>query len=170
MKTLVTYMSQTGNTKKIAEAIYEEIDGEKDIEKIEEISNLSRYDLVFVGFPIIQANIPENVSKFVLENAAGKNIAFFMTHGSPEGFEAIQSWTESCKDIAAKGNLLGTFDCQGEIAQQVIDVLLQSDDPQMKAFGEMGPSTKGLPDAPRVHKAKEFAKEIMAKVPVAIPL
>ncbi|WP_406660951.1 flavodoxin family protein [Methanolobus sp. ZRKC3] len=164
MKTLVTYMTQTGNTKKIADAIYGEIAGEKDIKAIGEISNLEGYDLVFVGFPVMQFNIPEKVSNFVKENVAGKNIAFFMTHAVPEGFEAIQSWTGSCKDIAEGGNFLGTFDCQGELAQPVVDRLLKADDPQMKAFGEMGPSTKGQPDESRIQKAKEFAKEIQAKV------
>lgn len=163
MKTLVTYMTQTGNTKRIAEAIYGEITGEKEIKDIKDVSNFDAYDLVFVGFPVLQFNIPETVSKFVSENVAGKNIAFFMTHAVPEGFEAIQSWTGSCKDIAAEGNFLGTFECQGELAQPVIDMLLKSDNPQMKAFGEMGPSTKGQPDESRVQKAKEFAKEIQAK-------
>ncbi|AKB73711.1 Flavodoxin [Methanosarcina lacustris Z-7289] len=164
MKTLVTYMTQTGNTKKIAEAIYGEIAGEKDIKDIKDISNFEGYNLVFVGFPIIQFDIPENVSKFVKENVAGKNIAFFMTHATPEGAEPIQSWTGSTKDIAASGNYLGTFECQGELAQPIIDMLMKSDDPNMKAFGEMGPSTKGQPDASRVQKAKEFAKGIQAKV------
>ncbi len=40
MKTLVTYMSQTGNTKKIAEAIYGELEGEKDIKPIAEVKVL----------------------------------------------------------------------------------------------------------------------------------
>ena len=31
MKTLVTYMSQTGNTKRVAEAIFKEIKGKKEI-------------------------------------------------------------------------------------------------------------------------------------------
>ncbi|KGK97879.1 flavodoxin [Methanococcoides methylutens] len=164
MKTLVAYMTQTGNTKKIAEAIYGEIAGEKDIKDIKDVNNFEAYDLVFVGFPVMQFNIPENVSKFVKENVAGKNVAFFMTHAVPEGFEAIHSWTGSCKDLAASGNYLGTFECQGELAQPIIDMLLKSDDPQMKTFGEMGPSTKGQPDESRVQKAKEFAKEIQAKV------
>lgn len=157
-------MTQTGNTKKIAEAIYEEITGEKDIKDIKDVSNFEGYDLVFVGFPVLQFNVPEKVSKFVKENVAGKNIAFFMTHAVPEGFEAIHSWTGSCKDIAASGNYLGTFECQGELAQPVIDMLMQSDDPQMKAFGEMGPSTKGQPDASRIEKARAFAKEIMSSL------
>ncbi|MDA0525367.1 flavodoxin [Methanococcoides alaskense] len=164
MKTLVTYMTQTGNTKKIAEAIYGEVAGEKDIKDIKDVSNFESYDLVFVGFPVIQFTIPPNVSKFVSENAAGKDIAFFMTHGVPEGFEAIKSWTGSIKDIAADGNLLGTFECQGEIAQNVLDMLEKSDDPEMKAFAELGPGAKGQPDEAHLQKAKEFAKEIQAKV------
>jgi hypothetical protein len=87
-----------------------------------------------------------------------------MTHAVPEGTESIHSWTGSCKEAASGANFLGSFDCQGELAQPVIDMLLQADDPQMKAFGEMGPSTKGQPDQSRVQKAKEFAKEIQAKL------
>ena len=37
MKSLVTYMSQTGNTKKIAEAIFEELPGEKEIKPLDEV-------------------------------------------------------------------------------------------------------------------------------------
>ncbi len=164
MKTLVTYMTQTGNTQKIAEAIYDEIAGEKDIKDINDISNLEGYDLVFVGFPVLQFNIPPNVSKFVSENVTGKDIAFFMTHGVPEGFEAIKSWTGSITDIAANGNILGTFDCQGKVAQPVLDMLEKSDDPEMKAFAEMAAVAKEKPDEASVQKAKEFAKEIQARV------
>ncbi len=164
MKTLVTYMTQTGNTKTIAEAIYDEIEGEKEIKPIEDIRNLEGYDLAFIGFPVLQFDIPPNVKDFLSKNTHGKNIAIFMTHAVPEGFEAIHSWTGSCAQIAADANIIGTFDCQGELAQPVIDMLLQSDDPQMKTFGDMGPSTKGQPDASRVKKAKEFAKGILAKL------
>ncbi|WP_094228622.1 flavodoxin family protein [Methanolobus psychrotolerans] len=164
MKTLVTYTSQTGNTKKIAEAIYGEIKGEKELKDISEVKNLEGYDLAFIGFPVLQFDVPPKVKSFLSENTAGKNIAIFMTHAVPEGFEAIHSWTGSCAQAAAGAKILGSFDCQGELAQPVIDMLLKADDPQMKAFGEMGPATKGQPDEFRVQKAKEFAKEIQAKL------
>jgi flavodoxin len=164
MKTLVTYLTQTGNTKKIAEAIFSELEGEKDIKPINDVADLEGYDLAFIGFPVMQFDIPPKVKSFITDKTAGKNIAVFMTHAVPEGFEAIHSWTGSCKDAAAGANFLGSFDCQGELAQPVIDMLLQAEDPQMKAFGEMGPSTKGQPDQSRVQKAKEFAKEIQAKL------
>lgn len=164
MKTLVMYMSQTGNTKKIAEAIYGELKGEKEIKAISEVKDLEGYDLAFIGFPILQFDIPPVVKNFLSDNTKGKNIAIFMTHAVPEGFEAIHSWTGSYKQAAVGANIIDAFDCQGELAQPIIDMLLKSDDPQMKAFGEMGPLTKGQPDESRVQKAKEFAKNVQAKV------
>jgi flavodoxin len=164
MKTLVTYMSQTGNTKKVAEAIYEALAGEKEIKPLSEVKNLEGYDLTFIGFPIMQFDVPPAVKDFLAANTKGKKIAIFMTHAVPEGFEAIHSWTGSYKQAAAGANIVGAFDCQGELAQPIIDMLLKSDDPQMKAFGEMGPSTKGQPDESRLNKAKEFAKQVQAKM------
>jgi len=164
MKTLVTYMSQTGNTKKIAEAIYGELKGEKEIKPISEVEDLGGYDLAFIGFPILQFDIPPVVKSFLSANTKGKKIAIFMTHAVPEGFEAIHSWTGSYKQAAVGANIVGAFDCRGELAQPVIDMLLKSDDPQMKAFAEMGPATKGQPDESRVQKAKEFAKKVQAEV------
>lgn len=37
MKVLVAYMSQTGNTKEVAEAIFDEIKCEKEIKRLNEI-------------------------------------------------------------------------------------------------------------------------------------
>ncbi|MDP2216162.1 MAG: flavodoxin family protein [Methanolobus sp.] len=163
MKTLVTYMSQSGNTKKVAEAIYGELAGEKEIKALSEVKSLEGYDLAFIGFPVLQFDIPPKVKEFLSGNTKGKDIAIFMTHAVPEGFEAIHSWTGSARQTAADANFLGTFDCQGELAQPVIDMLLKAEDPQMKAFGEMGPSTKGQPDESRLQKAREFARDIQAK-------
>ena len=52
MKVLVTYMSKTGNTRKIAEAMYEEIDADKEIMPVDKVDNIRNYDLTFMGFPI----------------------------------------------------------------------------------------------------------------------
>jgi flavodoxin len=50
-RVLVAYMTSTGNTKKIAEAIYSEIATEKEIKPVREVQNLEGYDLAFLGFP-----------------------------------------------------------------------------------------------------------------------
>ncbi|MDM8001227.1 MAG: flavodoxin family protein, partial [Dehalococcoidia bacterium] len=40
MKTLVAYVSRTGNTKKVAHAIFAEIRGEKELKELGQVSTL----------------------------------------------------------------------------------------------------------------------------------
>ncbi len=163
MKVIVAYMSQTGNTKKVAENIFQEIQAEKEIKELGEIDSLEGYDLAFFGFPMIQFGAPKKAQKFLEKHAKDKKVALFITHASPEDFEPLQGWLENCKQATAGANLVGMFNCQGELAQHVMDSLLKSDDPQLRAFGEMGAMTKGQPNAARLERARVFAREIMEK-------
>jgi flavodoxin len=81
-KTLVTYFSQTGNTKKIAEAIFEALEGEKAIQPIDEIQQLEEYNLIFIGFPVHSHSVPFIIHDFIKNIPENKKIAFFSTHGS----------------------------------------------------------------------------------------
>ncbi len=163
MKVLVAYWTQTGNTEKIAEAIYEEIKEEKEIKKLKEIDNLEGYDLAFVGFPINAFGPAAPAKKFLEEKAKGKSIALFITHAAPEEMEELQEWLTRCKEPAAEANLIGTFDCQGELSEQIANVLKKSDDLKLRSFGEMRDQTLGQPDATRIERARVFAREIMEK-------
>ena len=51
MKALVTYYSQTGNTEKLARAIYDAIHFEKELLPIKEVKSSKGYDIIFVGIP-----------------------------------------------------------------------------------------------------------------------
>ena len=164
MKVLVAYQSQTGNTKKVAEAIYAEIKADKDIKEIKDLDSLQGYDLYFVGFPI-QAYGPANVTKVFLENnAAGKDIALFVTHASPEDRDILQEWLGRCRDAAAGANLIGMFNCQGELAKDVADFMLNSGDAQLAEWAKERDTTIGQPDETRLERARAFAREIMQKV------
>ena len=65
MRTLVAYYAQTGNTGKIAEAIYGEIPGEKEIRPLAELKDLEGYDLDFFGFPIQAGNPAREAGEFL---------------------------------------------------------------------------------------------------------
>jgi len=84
-KTLVTYFSRTGNTKKVAEAIFAAIDGDKDLKPLEEAKPLEGYSLIFVGFPVQSHSVPYKVEEFLKTIPAGKKIAVFCTHGALPG-------------------------------------------------------------------------------------
>ena len=163
MKVLVGYMSQTGNTKKVAEAIFSQVQADKEIKSLDEIQSLEGYDLAFIGLPR-QGFAPANDAKVFLEqHCAGKKLALFVTHAVPEGYEELPGWLDKCRDAAAAGNVVGCFDCQGELAEPIAEVLKQSGDPKMVGFGEMRPSTMGQPDEARLERARAFAREVMAK-------
>jgi len=164
MNVLIAYMSETGCTRKIAEAIFEEIQVQKEIKELKDIDEISPYDFVFVGFPMHGFGAPEEAKTFLRNFCVGKKIALFVTHGAPESFEGLEPWLDECKKAGADAEVTGMFNCQGELAQYVIDELLKSDDPVIRSYGRGGPSTKGQPNATRVKRARIFAGKIMEQV------
>ena len=164
MKLLVTYMSQTGNTQKVAEAIYGELSGDKEIKKLEDVESLNEYDFAFIGFPLHAFGPAAPAKKFLQAHSPGKKIALFITHAAPEESEELKAWLKTSQEAAPKADIVNMFDCQGELAQPVIDMLLASDDPNMRSFGELGPMTKGQPDESRLERARAFARETIKRL------
>ena len=160
MKTLVAYFSQTGNTKIVAESMFDVIQGEKEIKELSEVENVDGYDLLFVGFPIQAFGPAAKAKQFMEQNLNGKKVALFTTHASHEDSEDLPPWLEACKAAAAGAEIVGFFNCQGELAPEIMEMLKGMDDPKMKSFGELGPTTKGQPDAARLERAREFAKQM----------
>ena len=165
MKILVTYMSQTGNTKKVAEAIFQEIRGKKEIKPMEEVSSLAGYDLAFVGSPMQASGMAGDAKNFLDQHAKGKNVALFVTHASPKEEPQLKGWLDNCKAAAAGANLLGMFDCQGEMSQALADFMVNSSDPTWVEWGKKRSETLGQPDAASLKQARNFARDIMKKYP-----
>lgn len=160
MKVLVTYQSLTGNTKKVATAIFEAIGQQKEMKELSQVITLEGYDLVFVGFPIMIHGPSPEVTGFLANQATGRNVALFITHASPEDSEPLQDWLEKCKTTAANANLKAVFHCQGELSEQVADFMLSSDDATLVEWAKERHSTIGQPDATRLQWAKDWAKKI----------
>lgn len=161
MKVLVTYVSRTGNTKKVAEAIFKEIKGTKEMKDLEQVGGLEGYDLAFVGFPIEAYGPAKPAAAFLEKHATGRNIALFITHAAPEGDDRIKEWLESCKGAAAGAKLVAVFDCQGELSEQIADFMLKSGDEQLAAWAKERSTTMGQPDATRLKRAAAWAKEVL---------
>ncbi len=92
MKSIVTYFSQTGNTKQVAERIREGISavtGQCDIVSLEDVdtASLAGYDLVGLGCPTFYYQEPFNVRDFIegLPNLSEKRWFVFCSHGSVIG-------------------------------------------------------------------------------------
>ncbi len=156
---LVTYFSQTGNTKKVAEAIFKELPAEKELKSIDEAQNLERYHLIFIGFPVHSHGVPLKVEKFLKDIPYGKKIALFSTHGSFTGSRLSREAFEHAISVASRAVILGTFSCRGRVAPGMLEVLQKS--VEHKAWAEMAASAEPHPDERDIEDARSFAKWIM---------
>jgi len=154
-------MSLTGNTQKVALAIYEALPEEKEIHKFDDLHGFEGYDLIFLGFPIHDFGPPDRVKNFLKKAAKGKRLAMFVTHGAPENMPDVHEWLENCRCAAHQFDIVSLFNCQGEMAEEVIDFIKQSDQPKLIAFARFAHLAKGLPNDKSLTRAQNWALEIM---------
>ncbi len=164
MKTLVTYFSQSGNTKIIAKAIYEKLDAQKTLSTLNGPENLSEYDFVFIGFPIHKNGVPGKVKEFIKTSLSGKKIALFITHAMHPDSKMTQIVLDRCKNTVSNAKVIGLFHCQGELSEQIANVMLKNDDPKLQNFGRMRQMTIGHPNSLEINDAMSFAVTVVDKL------
>lgn len=113
MKSLVVYYSKGGKTRKVAEAIAQELNC-KAIDVKKETPNFSTENLLVVGSGNYGGKPGKELQEFLenLQATSKNNIAFFATSGGPDPkcIEVMQKIVES------KGFIfLSQFDCRGKI-------------------------------------------------------
>jgi flavodoxin len=180
MKILVTSYSLSGNTKKIANAICEELDLhgiEVHNKNLAEITpnNFNEFDLIFLGSACHDTDLAKPV-KDALQEISDTPIfkmAGFVTHATsmPEGGERNQEmysqWAGKCSETFYKFSIekgldfLGYFHCQGmpspPIAEFIHDEIIPEDEEWRKYIAESidHPNDQDLDDA------RIFARKIL---------
>jgi flavodoxin I len=172
MKILITYLSQTGNTEKVAKAIYEEVSPAHTVEtkKLEEVNpeNVSGYDFLFIGSPIHAGNLAAASKDFLgrLQMPSGKKMAGFLTHAGPAYPDQVMSkFTEPLKAACEKNGLefLGCFSCQGFLNPAIHEMVKKGQNLTDEQWAERVKQMTGHPNAEDLNKARAFAKQILAK-------
>ena len=158
---LVTYFSQTGNTKTVAYAIYEALPEEKTIEPINQLEKkeIDKYNLIFIGFPVHSHSVPLAVETFLKSIPPNKKIALFSTHGSLTGSRLAREAIEYASVLTSKARLLGTFSCRGKASLAGLKVLEKS--PEHKAWSEMAYSASNHPDENDLADARAFGRWVL---------
>ncbi|MFQ6037839.1 MAG: flavodoxin family protein [Candidatus Aminicenantales bacterium] len=156
---LVVYASWTGNTKKVAEAIHEELEGNTTLKPVDEAVPLDDFALIFIGFPVHSHSVPFKVEELLRKIPPGKKIALFSTHGSLTGSRLSREALEHASALASKAKILGTFSCRGKVSLQAMEVLRKS--PEHNAWVNMAASARTHPDAHDLEDARAFARWVM---------
>jgi flavodoxin len=160
--TLVTYFSLTGNTRQVAEAIFDEVSGDKILQVMSEAGDPASFGLVFAGFPVQSHSVPYAVEVFLKKIARGQRVALFCTHGAVTGSSLSRAALEYASVLVAKARLLGTFSCRGRVSMKALEVLRES--PEHEVWAGMAASAATHPDARDLEEARAFARWIMALV------
>ncbi len=161
MKVLVAYLSKTGNTRKIAEAMYQEIDTEKELKPINEIDTIEGYDLTFLGFPIHQMG-PDKKTKQLIEKHCidDRNVVLFITHAAPEDSSDLPPMLEKFRAAARGASIFDLFDCRGELDKTTKRIMSILPDARLRRWAREDDS-QGQPDKSRIDRARLFARNVM---------
>jgi flavodoxin len=162
MKALVTYFSKTGNTKKVAQAIYDALPVDKEIKPIQDMEGTAGYDVVFCGFPVYAHSVPEKAQPFIKALGEGRKVAFFTTHGSLRGGQLPRQAIENAVGLALKAKVIGHFGCRGKVNPRIIEMLMQQQ--ENRAWAEEAQSADAHPDQADLEDAKAWALSMLTKL------
>jgi flavodoxin I len=129
MKSLVVYSSQTENTKKLADVIYENLDGEKDIFAVEKTPSAKEYDLIAVGFWLMAGKPDPKSAEFLKTLGKDDKVFLFATHGAKKGSDHVKNAVEHAIGLTNNATIAGSFTCQGEVNPKVLDKVKQKPEP-----------------------------------------
>ena len=164
MKPVVIYSSRTGNTKRVAEAMHAALPAGTPLIPVGEFRDAENFDLVFMGY-WVDRGTADAAARDVMAKITGKPVGLFSTLGAyPDSVHAGASLANGARCLGDDCKVLGTFICQGAIAQELQDRMKQfppdhphAVTPERRKRWE---DASTHPDAADCEKATAFAREV----------
>ncbi|MBN1330928.1 MAG: flavodoxin domain-containing protein [Candidatus Heimdallarchaeota archaeon] len=182
MKILVTYYTQTGQTEKVAKAIFKAVKEKyevqlvklKDIEKLK----LDDYNLIFAGTPCHNSDLAKPFQKFLknLPLQSKLKLAIFYTHAClpPETNEKskklFDEWVGKCEvtftHLTKEKNIAfqGFFRCMGAASPMIEKFIHRQIITDKDEWEEYLPDLRTRPNAIDLENAGKFALKILTQI------
>ncbi|PIE61248.1 MAG: flavodoxin family protein [Desulfobacterales bacterium] len=161
MKSLIIYSSRSGNTGKLARAVYSSFPGEKEIVSISDLAGQdANCDLIVLGFPVMAGRVEPRAKKYLSAFNCKARLFLFITHGSLKESELVAKVLAQALELLGKVDLVGTFTCQGEVDPKVIDKLKRGSKPP--AWLDEAAHAKGHPGDKDIAELTDRLKKIVA--------
>ncbi|WP_022665629.1 flavodoxin family protein [Desulfospira joergensenii] len=129
MKTLIVYSTQSGNTLKLAETIFETLDGEKDMLPVDQAQETEGYDMVAVGFWFMAGKPDPKSQEFLSGLKSGTRLFLFATHGAARDSDHVKTCIQYAAGLTDNADIAGVFTCQGEVNPNVLEKVSQKAEP-----------------------------------------
>ena len=165
MKYAVIYQSRSGNTRLIAERIYQTLDtSEKELIDLDITSEVPKADVYFVGFGVHDYFCSIHVLNALDQITSGR-IGLFATCGylPAEQYKAnlekrLDVWMPEGVDY------LGMFLCQGKVEADQKKKMIEQLPDREKELKHMFKIGKTHPDQEDLEEAEEFAMAMLEKI------
>ena len=165
MKYAVIYQSKSGNTKCVAETIFEHLPpGESELCDIDETVQLPVADIYFVGFGIHNESCSMDIID-CMELLDKSSFALFVTCGyaPSEGYKAklenmLEVW------FPENARYLGMYLCQGKIERKQQEVMREAFPEAAQQLRQLFIMGSSHPDEEDLKEAGEFADQIQKEV------
>ncbi len=158
MKSLVVYSSQTGHTKMLAEAVFDALPDEKEIHPVDEAPDPRGYDLIALGFWLKGGN-PDPKSQEYLKKITQTRLFLFATHGAKPDSDHAKRAMETAKSLAQGAEIVGTFNCQGEVNPGLLEKVKTRPNPP--EWIDDADTAIGHPNENDIRRLKETIQEVL---------
>lgn len=161
----VIYQSFTGNTEKIAKAVYDAIESEsKQIVSIDEMNTIPEAKVYFIGFNIHNDTCSIEIID-CLEQINGEYVALF----SSCGYVPTEEYRKLIEDkirvwLPDSSECLGLYVCQGRIQREQRERMIKSMPDKAEILGRMFEIGDYHPDEIDLCNAAEFSKYVQSKI------
>ena len=124
MKGLIIYSSKTGNTKRMAEKIYEVLKDEHQmtIKDIRDAPEVEKFDFILLGAWIDRGSLEPKALK-VLHSIKNKKIGLFATLGAMPDSEHGRKVIKNLEKLLIDRDSLGQYICPGLVDPKMIEKL-----------------------------------------------
>lgn len=122
MKVSILYSSRTGNTKKLALGIADELkDFETSVMDLETVNSLPEADAYLVGYWVDRATINEHAKQWI-DQITAKPVGLFGTLGAYAYSEHGSTSMQNANGLLNKDcTLIGSFLCQGSVDPKLLE-------------------------------------------------
>jgi flavodoxin len=120
MKSLLVYSSRTGNTEKVARAIFETLPEPREIYPVETAPPAEGYDFVALGFWVDKGR-PDELAARYMATVRDQVVGLFGTLGAEPDSEHARTCVRRTMEMMTEGNrVVGAFLCQGRVDPAVV--------------------------------------------------
>lgn len=158
MKTLIVYSSQSGNTRKLAQAMADTLGGESDLVPVDQAPATDGYDMVAVGFWFMAGKPDPKSQQFLSGLKSGTRLFLFATHGAAKDSDHVKNGIQFAAGLADNVEIVGVFTCQGEVNPKVLEKAAQK--PEPPAWLKDAPQAVGHPDAADLSALAEMIRTL----------